>query len=95
MRHDAGCPLRNIQQVAVKLLDVIFGEVNRVCVRKDCFHDFRVTGDFLLVAACKGFDLKIGEQRRAIQFHPISGDNRSTAGRTNSGSKLWPPFIFH
>ncbi len=37
------------QQVAVKLLDVVFGEVNRIRVREHRFHDFGIARHFLLV----------------------------------------------
>ena len=55
-----------LEQVAVKLLDVVFGKRYILPRMEDCFHDGGVAGDLLLVAAGKGLDLQIG--KKALNF---------------------------
>jgi hypothetical protein len=50
------------KQIAMQLLDVVFGERDLSPGLEEQFHRFGVTGNFLLVSRCERFDLKIGEQ---------------------------------
>jgi len=50
------------QEIVVELLDVVLRDRDLRPRMEDGLHDFGVTGDLLLVAGGKGFDLQIGEQ---------------------------------
>lgn len=53
---------RVLQQIAVQLLDMVFGQRDVCPMREDGFHDFGVAGDFLFVARCKFLRLETCEQ---------------------------------
>ena len=50
------------QKIAVKLLDVVFGEIDRLPAFEDGLHRARVPCHLLLVARREGFDLDPGKQ---------------------------------
>jgi hypothetical protein len=52
-----------LEQVAVQLLDVVFGECYLCPGSEDQLHSFSIAGDFLLVSGREGFDLQIEKQR--------------------------------
>ena len=45
--------LAKLEQVAVKLLDVVFGDGNLLPCMESCLHDGGLAGDFLLVTGGK------------------------------------------
>ena len=51
-----------LEQIAMQLLDVVFGERDLSPRLEEQLHRFGVTGDFLLVSRSRRFDLHIGEQ---------------------------------
>jgi len=56
--------IRVFQKVAVELLDMIFRQVDDIPTRKNHLHDLGVTGNFLFVPRCEGFDLNVREKLR-------------------------------
>jgi hypothetical protein len=67
MRRDVSNTMRLIfdtvlQQVAVQMLQMVFGEADIGPRLKNHLHDLGIFGDFFLVAAGEFFDLKIGKQ---------------------------------
>lgn len=50
------------QQIAMKLTDVILGNVDLAPRGEDRLHDLSVTGDLLLVAAVEALDFEVREQ---------------------------------
>lgn len=50
-----------LEQIAMQLLDVVFGERDRFPGLEEQLHRFGVTGDFLLVSRRERFDLQMGE----------------------------------
>ena len=51
---------RILEQKRVKLLDVVFGDGNRLVIGEDCVHRDRVTGDLLFVSGQIGTRLESG-----------------------------------
>ncbi|WP_201792037.1 hypothetical protein [Sphingopyxis bauzanensis] len=66
----------------MQLHDVIFGQVNRIEMREDHFHDLRVASNFLLVARFKGFDFEVGQKPFDLgigEFAPLDARARADA----------------
>ncbi len=65
---------RVLQQVAVQLLDMVFGERNVLPVRKDSIHRLGVTGNFLFVPRSEVLHIKTGEQRLYLRQSAANAD---------------------
>ena len=65
------------QQVAVKLLDVIFGDGDVLPGMEDGFHDLGITGDFLLIASVELFNFQVGKQSLNLSVGELTAFNAS------------------
>ena len=82
-----------LQQVAVKLEDVVFAQTDCIVMCKDGLHRSGITGDFLLITIGKGGD--IDPRKKPVDFAVRQLRTLDAGGRSDTLDRSNPPQVLH